>query len=163
MQTLYFSKMHPSAIIPSKRDEDAGYDLYACAEDTLNVKIEPGEIKLINTSIATAFSPDYVLIVKERGSTGIKGMSIRMGVVDSGYRNALQVGINNTSNKTIVITSTLDKVCEYDHVIYYPASKAIAQALLIQLAPVKAEEISYDDLKEIRSERMTGLLDSTGK
>src|SRR5690606_33646017 len=30
--TVYFAKVKPHAIIPSKRDEDAGYDIYACVD-----------------------------------------------------------------------------------------------------------------------------------
>ena len=27
---IKFAKVHPNAIIPSKRDEDMGFDIYAC-------------------------------------------------------------------------------------------------------------------------------------
>ena len=30
---LYFAKVKPDAIIPSKRDEDGAYDLYACFDE----------------------------------------------------------------------------------------------------------------------------------
>src|SRR5205085_6800097 len=32
LPTVFFAKVKPEGIIPSKRDEDAGYDLYACVE-----------------------------------------------------------------------------------------------------------------------------------
>ena len=64
---LYFAKVKPEAIIPSKRDEDAAYDLYACFDEDYMV-IAPHTTKLVPTGIATAFSSDYVAIVKERGS-----------------------------------------------------------------------------------------------
>ena len=37
---LYFAKVNPNAIIPSKRLEDAGYDLYACFDEDYMV-IQP--------------------------------------------------------------------------------------------------------------------------
>ena len=40
MKTIYFAKVKPEAKIPSKRDEDAGYDIYACFEEDF-VKFEP--------------------------------------------------------------------------------------------------------------------------
>ena len=51
---LYFAKVNPNAIIPSKRDEDGGYDVYACFDEDYMV-IQPHETKLIPSGIATAF------------------------------------------------------------------------------------------------------------
>lgn len=45
----------------------------------------------------------------------------------------------------------------------YPYSKAIAQALVIPVPKVEIEEISYDELKEIKSERGMGKLGSSNK
>ena len=33
MSKLYWAKVKEDAIIPTKRDEDAGYDLYHCFEE----------------------------------------------------------------------------------------------------------------------------------
>ena len=30
---IYFAKMKEGAVIPTKREEDAGYDLYACFDE----------------------------------------------------------------------------------------------------------------------------------
>ena len=100
---LYFAKVNPNAIIPSKRLEDAGYDLYACFDEDYMV-IEPHETKLIPSGIATAFSPKWVAIIKERGSNGSKGIAQRCGVIDSGYRNEWCVPLTNTTTKTVVIS-----------------------------------------------------------
>ena len=43
------------------------------------MKIEPHETVLVPTGIASAFSSDYVAIIKERGSTGSKGIGQRCG------------------------------------------------------------------------------------
>lgn len=165
---IYFAKTKPDAIIPNKREEDAGFDIYACFDED-EIYIDLGEIKLIPTGIASAFSNDHVLIVKERGSSGSKCMSVRMGVIDSGYRNEILVGINNTGNNAIVITKDVEKTKNKisdilkDNIIYYPYDKAIAQLLLLPIPKVKVEEIPYEDLLKIKSERGLGNFGSSGK
>ena len=52
---LYFAKVKPDAIIPSKRDEDAAMDIYACFDEDYLV-IPPHTTILIPTGIASAFS-----------------------------------------------------------------------------------------------------------
>jgi dUTPase len=45
----------------------------------------------------------------------------------------------------------------------YPYSKAIAQALVVPVPKVEIEEISYEELQNIKSERGLGALGSSGK
>ena len=47
---VYFAKMKADAILPSKKDEDAGYDFYACFEEPF-IMLEPLETKLIPTGL----------------------------------------------------------------------------------------------------------------
>ena len=82
---LLFAKVKEGAIIPTKTEENAGRDLYACFDEDYIV-IHPLETKLIPTGIATAFSPNYYAQIQERGSTGSKGIKYGAGVIDSGYR-----------------------------------------------------------------------------
>lgn len=163
--TIKFAKVRPTAIIPTKRDEDAGYDIYANFEEDY-MKIPPHETVMIPTGIACACYIDYCFIVKERGSTGTKGMAQRCGVIDSGYRNEIFVPITNTTNKTMYIKKkdktipVLDNVSKY---IEYPYEKAIAQLLLIPVPAADAEEYTYEELKAIPSKRGVGALGSSGK
>ena len=164
-----FAKVRSNAIIPSKREEDMGFDIYACFDEDYIV-INPHETKLIPTGIASACDPDYGFLVFERGSTGSKGIARRCGVIDSGYRNEWFIGLTNTTNNVMFI-SKLNEKETYD--IYYgdimpasfvyPYSKAIAQALVVPVPKVIADEISYDELKEIESSRGLGMLGSSGK
>ena len=62
-RTIYFAKVKEDAIIPSKREEDGAFDIYACFEEDFMI-IAPHETKLIPTGIASAFSSDYVAILK---------------------------------------------------------------------------------------------------
>ena len=161
---LYFAKVNPNAIIPSKRLEDAGYDLYACFDEDYMV-IEPHETKLIPSGIATAFSPKYVAILKERGSNGSKGIAQRCGVIDSGYRNEWFVPLTNTTTKTVVISKLPKEQLPLmlQEGIVYPYTKGIAQFIMVEVPVLDVHEISFDDLKRIESERGMGALGSSGK
>ena len=186
---IKFAKVHPNAIIPSKRDEDMGFDIYACFDEDYIV-INPHETKLIPTGIASACSPKYGFLVFERGSTGSKGIARRCGVIDSGYRNEWFIGLTNTTNKTLYISKLskeeiIDRIYNADdmnkkwdgvfgglasikngleyNTLVYPYSKAIAQALVIPVPKTEVEELSYEDLKTIESERGMGALGSSNK
>ena len=160
---VQISKLRPEAKIPNKRNEDAGFDLYPCFDEDYII-ILPHKTKLIPTGLATAFSSDYVMLLRERGSTGAKGMALRSGVVDSGYRGEIFVGITNTNDFPIVVLKNMeDKSWEKHHYIIYPYEKAIAQAIFIEPPKVQFEEIDYDDLMKIESERGIGKLGSSKK
>ena len=88
MVKLWFAKVRPDGIIPSKRDEDAGYDIFL-AFDGEYIRLEPHETKLLPTGIASAFEPGYYFQIQERGSTGSRGIGKRCGVIDSGYRGGM--------------------------------------------------------------------------
>ena len=162
---ILFAKVKPDAIIPTKREEDAGFDIYSLFDEE-SIVINPHETKMIPTGLATAFDSKYVAILKERGSTGIKGIGQRSGVVDSGYRNEIFVPITNHNDKPLIITkepnqTTLEILAE-DYIIY-PYSKAICQMILLELPQLQSEEISYEELKNIKSERGMTCLGQSGK
>lgn len=184
---VIFAKKYPNAIIPSKREEDGAFDIYACFDEPYRV-IYPGETVMLPTGLISAFSSDYVAILKERGSTGTKGMAQRSGVIDSGYRGEWAVPINNTSNKPIIIykkdvtnfdelfkfpDSSEDEVCKYiDHPMWsyepddctmYPYEKAIAQCMMVPVPKTEIMEVSVDEVLSVPSERGTGRLGSSGK
>ena len=162
---IKFAKVRPDAKIPSKRDEDMGFDIYACFDEDYIV-IEPHETRLVPTGIASACNADYGFLVFERGSTGSKGIARRCGVIDSGYRNEWFIGLTNTTNKTLIISKLEEKQryddCLKNHFIY-PYSKAIAQALVIPVPKTEVEEVTYEELQSIKSERGLGALGSSGK
>lgn len=166
-----FAKVKPGAKIPSKRDEDAGFDLYAEFDEDV-ITIYPHETKLVPTGIASAVDKEYALVLRERGSTGSKGIALRAGVVDSSYRGEIFVGLTNTTDKILFISKlpaeeTYDQYavkgvdrCNY---FVYPYSKAIAQALVLPVPHTTVEEVPYEELCAIKSERGTGSLGSSGK
>lgn len=159
--TLAFAKVKPNAIIPSKREEDGAFDIYACFDEDYMV-IQPHETKLIPTGIASAFSSDYVAILKERGSTGSKGIGQRCGVIDSGFRNEWFVPITNHNEKPLLITKEDTKYLEQDYIVY-PYSKAICQCMMVEVPKLVINEMKYEELLKIESERGLGCLGSSNK
>ena len=162
-----FAKVKPGAKIPSKRNEDMGFDIYACFDEDY-IMIWPHETRLIPTGIASVCDANYGLVLKERGSTGSKGIAIRCGVIDSGFRNEWFVCLTNTTDSFLYISKIDEREFEYTYPsnpkgIIYPYSKAIAQALVIPVPEVEVEEISYEELQAIPSERGLGALGSSGK
>lgn len=159
---LLFAKVREDAIIPSKSDENAGYDIYANFEGTWKI-IYPGETSLIPTGIACAMTENYYMQIQERGSTGSIGMKYSAGVIDSGYRGEIFVAITNCSDKIIVISKQVDKVEQLPDEIHYPYTKAIAQGIIHKVHKMDVKEISYDELKNISSKRGDGKLGSSRK
>lgn len=156
---ILFAKTKKGAIVPSKREEDGAFDIYACFEEDYMV-IKPHETKLIPTGIASAFSSDYVAILKERGSTGTKGIGQRAGVIDSGFRGEWFVPLTNHNDKTLIISK--DPKCS-EVAIVYPYNKAIAQCMMVEVPKLSINEIFYDELLAYESERGVGSLGSSGK
>jgi dUTP pyrophosphatase len=160
---LYWAKVKPDAIVPTKRLEDGCYDIYACT-DKEEIIIKPHAIATVPTGIASAFSHKYRLdFQRERGSTGSIGLVPRCGQVDSGYRGEIFLKLQNTTNKFIVISKKYKEKFEDEFGIIYPMSKAVAQAALEIVPEVDEKEITYDELLAIPSERGTGALGSSGK
>ena len=160
-----FAKVKPDAIIPSKRLEDAGMDVYACFDEDYLV-IPPHSTVLVPTGIASACSVDYVFLLRERGSNGSKGLAQRAGVIDSGYRGEWFIPLTNTNRVPIVIVKKgveLPLIYEHSHAILYPYEKGIAQALVVPVPRLAIEEMPYENLQQIPSERGTGALGSSGK
>ncbi len=177
IETIYFSKVKKNAIIPSKKTENAGYDIYSCFDEGYML-IKPHETVMIPTGIASACSTNYYFQLFERGSTGTKGIGQRCGVIDSGYRNEWFVPITNHNNKSLVIIKNNEskaKILEelfgtgqgfnelVNSVIFYPYEKAICQAVLLPVPKVDVEEFDYETLKTFASERGMGCLGSSNK
>ena len=170
LPTVYFAKVRPSAVIPSKRDEDAGYDIYANleprtveGEEVYEMYLPVNKTTLVPTGIAMALPKTHYCNLKhERGSTGKIGMSVLSGVIDSGYRGELFIAITPL-HKDILITSKVTETEEYDNGYLYPYSKAICQATIELVPQVNIKEITFEELQSMKSERMDTKLGQSGK
>lgn len=200
---LYFAKVKPNAIIPTKREEDAGYDCYTCETET--IVIEPCSVKMIDTGIAIACNKAYFPKFFDKGGMGSKGIIVGAGVGDSGYRDSYFIPLINTNkDKTLVITTQSeeeiaecnyfnldkkqfehiekektdiasirkfnmiktikgDKVVKKENCIIKPIHKAITQFVMLHVPTFDTKEISWEELKNINSERGLGKLGSSGK
>lgn len=161
---VVFAKVKEEAIIPSKREEDAGFDIYPCFENDAMV-IRSHETAKVPTGIISAFDSSKVAILKERGSTGTKGIGQRAGIIDSGYRGEWLVPITNHTDKPIVIAKegSVHRNTEYGNVTVYPYEKAICQAIFFEVPKLHVEELSAEEVQAISSERGDGKLGSSGK
>ena len=163
MSKIYFSKVREGAKIPQKREEDAGYDIYPCFEEEY-MFFYPHETKLVPTGIASAFDSDYYFQIFDRGGTGAKGIHCFSGVIDSGFRGEWFIAWHNSNNYPVIISKDKDNSrwtgIDRD-TIFYPYTKAIAQAVLLPVPKTTIEEIDYNSLKEFKSLRGENMLGST--
>jgi dUTP pyrophosphatase len=165
--TIYFARTNPRAIIPTKREEDGAFDIYALTDKPHeDIIIEPNQIVTVRTGIASAFSPLFRFnAARERSSSGSQGIGLRCGQIDSGYRGEWFLKLQSTTDKRIIITETVDVVgFDKEHnTIYWPMKKAVAQAAFEFSVPVQTDVVDIDKLSEIPSERGMGKLGSSGK
>lgn len=156
---IKFLKCNEGAIIPSKRDEDAAFDLYAIGADdggifeNNTVFIKPGQTIKFNTGLKAIIPSDVWVLLKERSSTAKTGLSIRSGVIDSGYRGEWCIMMTNCGCKNIVVTNQYDgkpdifitdKKNEDGSLYNYwivSFKKAIAQAVVMPKLNVTCSEI----------------------
>jgi len=94
---LKFKKLHIDAKVPRYAYKgDAGMDLYV-PENTI---IKVGERKSIPLGIAIEIPEGYVGILSDKSGLSHKhGLKSYGGVIDSGYRGQIHVGMMNLSDK----------------------------------------------------------------
>lgn len=126
------------------RAGDAGYDLYACIEEPVN--IESGMIAKIPTGIHVAIPDGYVGKISDRSSMASKGMVMLGGVIDASFRGEPHILVLNTNNFDVIVN---------------PKTKA-AQMLIL---PYLSRPVSIvDDVSELgETERGHNGFGSTGR
>lgn len=163
-------KTKDEAIIPTKRVEDAGFDIYTVEN---NVWLKPHQTRLFSTGIAYAFDEvGPFFIAKDRGSTGSKGIHCHCGVCDNGYRGEVFIALCNTNNYPILFTDKVSKV-EMKRKWYgkkymcYPISKGIAQLVLFNsnfdYVPCEVEKDEWETVYLNNSQRGETKLGQSGK
>lgn len=147
--TIKFAKLVETATIPNGRDEDLGIDFYYMDKDgkrsSNTMTFLPHTTYKLKTGIVMAMDTSYGMILKERSSLGSKGIALRAGVIDSGYRGEVVICLENTTSEPIIVD----------------LSKAIAQGVLIPNPKKVIEEYTYDEIIAIDSERGDGGFGST--
>lgn len=145
---LSYNLMYHNAKFENKHEDNAGYDLYPLQNDEINnLVIHPGEILKIHTGVRLAIPKGYYGEIKERSSTGSKGLAVRAGVIDCNYRGEIVVCINNTTSETITHSLT----------------KAIAQIIIQKYETCILSELDHTDFNEMKTERGDKGFGSTDK
>jgi dUTP pyrophosphatase len=87
-------KLDPRATLPTVAHpgEDLAYDLYALE----GVCIRHNELAVVRTGIAARFfivnsEKPYGLLIRDRSSLAIKGITVSGGVIDAGYTGEIKV------------------------------------------------------------------------
>lgn len=172
---IVWHKLRPEAIVPTKREEDAGFDIYTTIDYDI---LMPGEKRLYPTGLAAAPEKGYWLMGFDRGSTGSKGIHTHCGIIDNGYRGEIFICLSNDNPYPICFTRDVlkphvgknefyfdntGKECQGE-LQYYPLSKAIAQ--IIPVPQPSVECIEADDKewsKYLDTARGEGKLGASGK
>ena len=162
MLKIKFAKLRPEAIIPSKRDEDSDFDLYACFEED-ELVIPPFESRLIPTGIASAFAENVGVKYEERGSNSKWCGIVQAGVIDSGYRGEWFVAVYNGNSLPVHISKRVNEVERTSSAVLVPYVKAVCQFNVREIPKVETQCVSYQEILAERSERSTGMLGSSGK
>lgn len=171
MARVYWSKVNPRAVMPTKREEDAGFDIYGLLPASYLI-LKPHQIYSFATGLKSAFSKSFCFMIKERGSTGTKGIQQRCGVIDSGFRGEWFIPVQNGNDVDIVFyddTQISQSVLRaklgimHRDSIYHPMSKAICQAVFTRVPKVKCIEVDEPTLLKNVSQRMFGMKGSSGK
>ncbi len=137
---LKIKKLNQEAIIPNySYDDDAGFDLFS-VED---LEIKPNQRVQVPTGIALQIPIGFVgLIWDKSGLSHNFGLKTLGGVVDSGYRGEVKVGIVNLSDEIYVVKK----------------GQKIAQMIIQQKETCEIEEVDELD----NSERGEGGFGSSG-
>ena len=101
---------------------DAGLDLYSTEE----IEVPSGSRVKVPTGIAIEVPSGYVGLIWDRGGTPVKkGLKVVGGVMDTGYRGEMLVGMANISKESVTIQE----------------GEKIAQLLVQPIESVKVEEV----------------------
>ena len=137
---INIKKLYENSKVPTfAHSSDAGMDLYT----PNRIEIGPMQRVRIGTGIAFEIPDGYVgLIWDKSGVSYRQGLKLLGGVVDSGYRGEVLIGVINLSTETIV----------------FEAGEKVAQMLIQKVE--RPEFIAVDELTD--TERGTGAFGSTG-
>lgn len=168
---IKFAKLREDVILPSKDNGNVGYDIYANFTDDYML-IRPHSTVMIPTGLESIIPNGFAIILKDRGSTGSKGISTACGVIDSSFRGEWFVALHNENNipvfivKDNVTEETLNNdFPEYSssEKILYPYKKAITQGILIEDVPATIIEVDTDTIDSNVTARGKGITGSSGK
>ena len=154
-------------IVPTKRESDAGYDIYAFFEEDYMV-INPHSYTIFPTGLYYAIPDDMWMDLRERSSTIKYNLSRRAGVIEGTYRGELMIALSNLNTFPVVIAKNTISEEEIKQQVsqnckIYPYEKAIVQGILRKIEPAQFRTIPLEELKKMTTIRGEGGFGSTGK
>ena len=98
---LKIKKINPGAILPNySYDDDAAFDLYSIE----NIEILPNQRVQIPTGIAMEIPQGNVGLIWDKSGLSHKhGLKTLGGVVDSGYRGEVKIGLINLGTEKYIV------------------------------------------------------------
>lgn len=173
---INIAKTEGDAVIPTKNEEDAGWDFYPTFEGP-DVTLYKNYGSNISLGVATYMDTKYALLFNcERGSVGQLDIAVISGLIDSHYQGTITLRLIPLSNNIVIYDPNADiyknskieelasgKIFKTTDAIYYPKTKAIAQAVVLPVPKVGFKEVSYDEILKKPSKRGDGKYGSSGK
>lgn len=149
------------AIIPTKRDSDSGFDVYAISPITI-----PAHVTVMISTGLKVILPDHIwLRAADRGSTGSRGLHVHCGIIDEQYTGEIFIALCNTNNYDITITDEVKEWTIKGGEGLYPITKGIAQLIPEYRVDVVSQIATEEEFLTAvaKSERGDGKLGSSGK
>lgn len=161
-----FAKIYPKARIPTRRNDNIGFDVYIYFDEDYRV-LEPHETFVFNAGVVSSQAPTYGFILKECSLLAQYGVSLNCTAInDFDNRSGWRITLTNTSKNKFVISKLSDaetyealypgqvtecatgEICvnTSDMTMIYPYSNPVAQALVVPTQNVEVEELSIEDI-----------------
>lgn len=133
-------KLHPDAVIPKKAHAtDAGFDLTAVNDTVIPARGRA----LLNTGIAIDIPIGYAgFVVGRSGNTIRRGLVGQLGIVDTGYQDAIGVMAFNETDEDISVAK----------------GERIGQIVIVPHLPA-----DFDESADFKAQNRNGGFGSTGK
>lgn len=129
-------KLHEDAIMPTRDEGDAGWDLYAIEDAIIN----PGDVVTIPTGIALGIPKGYRIAFRDRSGLGRQGITVTGGLIDQPYIGELIVCLANVKTRYMI---------HFMFDILKSMMKQVADMLVSKINGEKsftAEDYKYDSL-----------------
>ncbi len=138
---IKFKKLNPNAVVPKNNYKgDAGVDLFTIEP----FELSPGERRSVPIGLSIEIPDGYVGLIWDKSGLSHKyGIKTFGGVIDSGYRGEMHVGIMNLS----------------DRFFSFEKGHKVAQLLIQQVEKIEFEEVE----KLSESDRGENGFGSSGK
>ncbi len=128
--SMNIKKLDDKAILPTYGSEwAAGADLYAC--ENAEIKLAPGETRLIHTGLALEIPEGLVGLVYARsGLASKRGLAPanKVGVIDCDYRGEVMVALHNHSTVEQSVAPG-ERIAQIVFAPYYAAEFTVVEEL----------------------------------